>query len=61
MTSNTTEIYFYYLLVATSSAVRIRTVNDKLIINDLVELKNSTTAKTANVWAKAFLLFEYIV
>ena len=56
----------YYLLAATcflrlvsfawtSSAVRIRTIIDKLVINDLLELRNCTSAKTANVWAKAFL------
>ena len=68
MTSNTTKIYFYYLVAATcflplasfartSSAVRIKTVNDELVISDLLEFRNCTTAKTAKVWAK----FEYIV
>ena len=43
----------------TSSAVRIRTI--KLVISDLLEFRNCTSVKAANVWAKAFSSFESIV
>ena len=36
------------------SCGKSKTVNDKLVTGDVLKLRNCTTAKTSNVWAKAF-------